>query len=80
MLADYEKYVSSKSFSGIDPAWKRSVNEDICNGDFAGFTSANASAKQFAIFCIDKNGYSPKVIALGCSVHKITIGESYDAK
>lgn len=79
MTADYERYVSSKSFSGIDPVWKKDIESDIASGQFVSFTSANSLAKQFVIFAIDKNGYDPKVRSLGCSVHKIALGEKYEA-
>ena len=73
--ADYSKYVSAKNFSGLDPIWRKEIETDIINGKFLKFTSANASAKQLVIYLIDKHGKQPKVESLGCTVHRITIGE-----
>ena len=73
MSANYEMYTTAKSFTGIDPVWRKSVEKDISSGEFVKFTSANSAAKQVVIYLIDKNGMSPKVESLGCSMHRITM-------
>lgn len=75
MNTDYSKYTTAKNFTGLDPSWKKQVEEDVKTGKFKKFTSANPSAKQFVIYVIDKYDKTPKVEALGCSVHRITVGE-----
>lgn len=75
MSADYSKYTTAKAFTGIDQVWKKEIEDDIKDGKFIKFTSANSSVKQLVICLIDKYNYSPKVESLGCSVHRITIGE-----
>ncbi len=78
MKADYSRYTTAKNFTGIDPIWRSSIEEDVKSGDFKKFTSANSSAKQLVIYFIDKYGFKPVVESLGCSVHKITIGDKYE--
>lgn len=73
--ADYSRYATAKNFTGLDIQWKKDVEQDIKDGEFLKFTSANSSAKQYVIYLIDKHEMTPKVESLGCSVHKITIGE-----
>lgn len=75
MKADYSRYTTAKNFTGLDAVWKKDIEDDIAEGRFVKFTSANSAAKQYVIYLIDKHDKSPKVENLGCSVHKITIGE-----
>jgi len=75
MKADYSKYATAKNFTGLDPVWKKEIECDIEDGSFPKFTSANSAAKQYVIYLIDKYNKVPKVESLGCSVHRITIGE-----
>lgn len=70
---DYSRYATARDAGLLDHGWRQGVKADIQAGDFKSFTSANATAKQWVVVCMDHAGLTAKITSLGCGVHRIEV-------